>query len=317
MRQNSMKIDVNAIKDRLAGRFEEKDVYMLTSSPRSGSTLLAQVLNVIPDSCVLFEPLQLNHVPEARAAGFSWRMFVAPDEEWPEGEAFLKQVFEGRVINAWTAREMAGNDANKAKRMIVKCVRANRLLPWICRRFEIPAPILLIRHPCAVIASQKNYNRVWKNADRPDYPEYLDQYPVFQALLSEAEGDEEFLAALWALDQLPPLLHQMPRPWLIVTYEELFLRPEMTLARIFDNWGFDIDMGEALSRMKKPSSVVGKSGISGVNGWKQRLTGEQVSRILQTVNAFGLTFYTENDEADYDVLYGESLSGDIHKAGIG
>ncbi|QLQ30567.1 MAG: hypothetical protein HZT40_01830 [Candidatus Thiothrix singaporensis] len=212
---------------------------------------------------------------------------------------------------------MSVNDAHTAKRMIMKCVRANRLLPWICRRFDIPAPILLIRHPCAVIASQKNYNRAWKNTDRPGCPKYLDQYPAFQALLSEVEGDEELLAVLWALDQLSPLLQQVPHPWLVVTYEELVLQPEATLSRIFDKWGLDIDMGEALSRMQKPSSVVGKSGISGVNGWRRHLTGEQVSRILKTANAFGLTFYTDNDEADYDVLYGESLSGDIHKAGLG
>jgi len=279
------------IRRLLAGRFDEKDIFIITSSPRSGSTLLGKVLGAIPDSCTLFEPLHLKRVPEAEAAGFTWRTFVSREEKWPDGEAY------------------------KSKRLIIKFVRANRLLPWICHRFEVPAPILLLRHSCAVIASQLNYG--WKNATRPDSPPYLDEYPRFQTALAEVEGCEEFLAATWALDQLSVLREQTPHPWIIVTYEELILHPERTLLRIVANWNIDIDIDEALSRLKKPSSVVSKSGISGINGWKNVLSDKQVSRVLSTVNSFGLSFYSNNDEADYGELHSEELAKQIQKAGIG
>jgi hypothetical protein len=171
-----------ALRTCLAGRFDEERVFILTSSPRSGSTLLGQVLGAIPDSCTLFEPLHPTYVPQAEKAGFSWRTFVSPEEQWPKGEEFLKRVFEGKMINDWTAREMSFRKARKSKRMIIKFVRANRLLPWICRRFRIPAPILLLRHPCAVISSQLNYG--WKNAVRPQAPGYLDGYPEFELAIS-------------------------------------------------------------------------------------------------------------------------------------
>ena len=290
-------------------------VLILTSSPRSGSTLLGQVVATIPDSCVLFEPLHLNKVPEAAASHFSWRTYVDQETEWPEGEAFLRRVFEGRVINAWTSREMSLPDVCRSTRLIVKFVRANRLLPWLCRTFEIPAPILLVRHPCAVIASQLKYG--WMNAQRPGTPPYLDTYPLFRSALSKTEGVEEHLAAWWALDQLPPLLHQTPHPWTIVTYEELVLRPVQTLGKIFQRWNLDVDMAVALSRLKKPSSVVSKSGISGIDGWKKQLTDKQVSRILSTCHAFGLTLYTQRDEADYDLLNSERLAEHIRRAGMG
>ncbi|MCB9434285.1 MAG: sulfotransferase [Ardenticatenaceae bacterium] len=303
------------LRNYLAGRFDERDVFILTSSPRSGSTLLGQILGAIPDSCTLFEPLHLRNVPEAEAAGFSWRTFVPRDEKWIEGEAYLKRVFEGRIVNDWTAREISFRQAYKSKRLIVKFVRANRLLPWICQNFEIPAPILLLRHPCAVIASQLNYG--WENAKRPDIPPYLGEYPVFQTSLAETEGNEEYLAALWALDQLPVLMEQAPHPWIIITYEELLLRPESVLLNIREKWDVEFDTGDALSRLKRPSSVVSRSGISGINGWKNTLSEKQISRVLSTVNSFGLPFYSDNDEADYGELYSTELAKHIKKAGIG
>jgi hypothetical protein len=307
------KLRTLAIQACLAGRFDQDSVFMVTSSPRSGSTLLTQVLAAIPNSCVLFEPLQLKEVPEAKAAQFTWRTYVDPDQAWCEGKAFLKRVFEGRVINEWTTKEMSFGAAYKATRMIVKFVRANRLLPWICRTFELPSPILLIRHPCAVIASQLNYG--WGNAERPELPSYLASFPSFQSALAQVTGVEEYLAASWALDQLPPLLQPPPHPWTLITYEELLIHPEQTLAKIFQSWNLDVDIDLALSKLSKPSRVVSKSGISGINGWKKQLTNQQIERILSTVNSFGLTFYSQQDEADYGILNNEQITESIRNAG--
>ena len=97
------KAQASAFGRYLAGRFDEQRVLILTSSPRSGSTLLGQVLAAIPNTCTLFEPLNLASVPEAERAGFSWRTYVASNKRWPEGEAFLRQVFEGRVCLLYTS----------------------------------------------------------------------------------------------------------------------------------------------------------------------------------------------------------------------
>lgn len=307
---------VLAIKACLAGRFDESSVLVLTSSPRSGSTWLGNALSSIPNSCMLFEPLLLTFVPKAKAAGFSWTTFVHQENKWPEGEAFLRRVFEGRVVNAWTSREMSLREAWRSTTMIIKFVRANRLLPWICKTFEIRSPVLLIRHPCAVIASQLNF-RYYRSAQRPNAPPYITNYPLFESALSKTEDVEENLAAIWALDHLPPLMQETPRPWTIVTYEELFLHPEITLTKIFKAWGLDVDFETAISRLKKPSSVVHKSGISGIDGWKKELTEMQVARIINTIEGFGLRFYTQHVEPDYDALYSERLAGHIRKAGTG
>ena len=277
--------------------------------------MLSQVLGTIPKSCVLFEPLHLDNSPESKKAGFSWRTYVDPVMQWPEGEAFLRRIFEGRVINEWTTRETSLRKSYSADRIIVKFVRANRLLPWICKRFDVPSPVLLIRHPCAVVSSQLSYG--WNNSMRPDPPTYLEQFPIFRSALSNTKTTEEFLAALWALDHLPCLLHDAPHPWTIITYEEIILNANAAIPRIFDKWDVDVDIQKAISRLKKPSSVVSNLGISGIDGWKSRLSSKQISNILSTVNNFGLSFYTKNIEADYNALYNEQLSTDIKNAGAG
>lgn len=308
------KLRALAIKLCLAGRFDVSKVLLLTSSPRSGSTWLGNILRAIPKSSVLFEPLHLTHVPEAKEAGFTWRTFVQPGTRWPEGSAFLRRVFEGRVVNEWTCREMSFHEACRSSTMIVKSVRANRLLPWICREFHVRTPILLIRHPCAVIASQLKAEN-WRTSLRPECPPYLDDYPEFRSILSKTQRIEEHLAALWALDQLPPLMQEGPSPWIVVTYEELLLRLEETMSRISRECKFKIDLDAAKERARKPSSVVHDSGMSGIEGWRHQLSEKQIARIIETVHGFGIHFYNEQIEPEYDILTSGRYAQQIREEG--
>ena len=299
----------------LAGRFAAEDALALTSSPRSGSTWLAETLTTIPQSCFLFEPLHLGWVPEARAAGFSWRTWVPTDTQWPAGEHFLRRVFEGRVFNDRSLERLNPDEARKVRRLIVKFVRANRLLPWLCRTFPLPAPILLIRHPCAVVASQLKAGK-WNHVSTVDDPGYVHEFPAFQTALTQLNSLEDRLAAQWALDQLPPLLEEQPRPWQTVTYEELNTDTAETLARIFRTWDIEVDIDQAVSNSRRPSRSVSPSGLSGMAGWQDQLSAGQIDRILTTVRRFGLSFYGAGLEPDLDLLHSARLPAMIRAAGM-
>jgi hypothetical protein len=52
-----------------------------------------------------------------------------------------------------------------------------------------------------------------------------------------------------------------------------------------------------------------------VSGWKSQLTDEQITKVLHTVNRFGLTFYGDQDEADYEILNGEKIASQIKTFG--
>jgi len=289
------------LRKLLQGRFSERNVFLITSTPRSGSTLLGNILNTIPKSCVLFEPLQLNHVPESKDAGYQWRTYRSPEVEWKDGKDFMIKIFKGNVISHWTAREISIKDGFRANKLIVKCVRANRLLPWICNNFDIPVPVLLLRHPCGVIASQLKSSD-WNTTKKPSLPEYVKDFPGLLETYHQAKYIEEYLAISWSLDQIPPLIFRKQYPCIVVTYEELLKDPKHIIAKIANTWKVELSLEKALSAIKKPSSVVYKSGISGIDGWKSQLSEDQIRRILKIVHGFGLYFYNENTTPDLKML---------------
>ena len=254
----------------------------------------------------------MGRVRAAVAAGYSNETFVSEETDWFEGESYLRRVLQGRVVNAWTAREMTIEQAKNARILIVKFVHANRLLPWICRSLNIRHAIMLIRHPCAVVASQLK-SETWRSVSRPTAPPFIDG--IYADALAETNSVEEFLAATWVFDQLPALIHQPPRPWLIVTYEELSLRPEESLMRVFSFLNKSVDMGEAMARLRQPSSTVYESGISGIGGWQRQLSDDQSSAVLNIVRKFGIDFYDESVEPDYDSLHSEDLPSRLIAAG--
>lgn len=302
------RLRLSLIRALLTKKCDHSKALVIASVPRSGSTWLAQILSALPGSAVLFEPLHLKHVPDAKQAGFSWRTYVPADAEWPEGKEFLTRVFEGRIVNRWTAQEISLRSAMAARFLIIKFVRACALLPWICRNFAPRAPILLIRHPCAVVASQMRSNVVaWKTPWRGEMPGYLLHRPELQRVMERLDKREELLAARWALDYLPTLTAAGPRPWQLVSYEELLLRPKQTIERVFARWGNQVPAG-VWDKVTTPSSMTYKSGIAGLEGWKQQLTSTQVRAILDTVSRFGVDLYGNAPEPDYSLLHNSRSS---------
>ena len=44
--------------------------------------------------------------------------------------------------------------------------------------------------------------------------------------------------------------------------------------------------------------------------------GRQVAQVLNTVRGFGLNFYSEDLEADYQALHSDELANELHQAGL-
>ncbi len=284
----------------LFGRCDPEKAILMTGAPRSGTTWLGNLLSEVPAASTLFEPLHVQKVPQTQEAGLTWRMFVPPELRWPDGEEFFQQVFSGRILNEWTTREMTIWKAFSTKFLVVKCVRANRMLPWICERFPIRSPVLLIRHPCAVVASQLRL-RAWRNAPRPTAEELEPILPGVERILQNLNTHEEFLAAGWALDNAVPLMLGRPGKWQLVSYEQLLVDTEQQLQRLFDTWDLDAPTNPT-QLAKRPSSTSNPDGSNGLAGWKNQLTPSLIHRILDVVHQFGFDCFTDDVEPDYDRL---------------
>jgi len=208
-------------------------------------------------------------------------------------------------------------------KLLVKFIRLNRLLPWVAKRFQLRKIIFIIRHPCAVIDSQLKTGFCGYH---PNNPPYKDIYPTQKNILDEAskiEGldtrilkrlqeidtREEIIAASWCLDNYIPLSYPKPYPWTLVVYEKLMKDGEREINRLFNEIGEKNVRRSAYRHLNIPSMVIqkGESDIVTkadiqLSKWKKSLSEGQIERILSIVSDFGLDFYTEEIEPDYNKI---------------
>jgi hypothetical protein len=76
---------------------------------------------------------------------------------------------------------------------------------------------------------------------------------------------------------------------------------------VFNDWGIEVpaSIEESLGRASattKTSAIAGPSHRQSIERWRKVLTPEQVEKILRVVRSFGMDFYTEDSEPDYDRL---------------
>jgi hypothetical protein len=281
-------------------RYDLADSLVIAGSPRSGTTFLAELLNRIPRSAILFEPEHVQQVPQARLAGLTWHTIKSPEEHWPEGREFFERVLRGRLITGWTASHVPLSNALAPRTWIVKFVDANFLLGWLARQFPIRPPVLLLRHPCAVIASQ--LRRGWSNPHPPRLKGFLARYPQFTDYLETLGDPAEYAAALWSMQTFFPLA--LPRPWPFVpmTYEQLAAHPEAELSRLFEAWQLPLPDG-VLAAARRPSGTTDlgsalHAGADPRSAWRKSLSARQVDGILRVIRHFGLDFYDDGPQPD-------------------
>jgi len=285
--------------------FDRRRTIVIFGSIRSGSTWLAEIISSLDGHLQIFEPLHYKYVPYVKKHISEWDKFVAKDEEWPEGVSIFNEILSGRVINAWIMSQATLMKVLTAKRLVVKIVRGNLLLEWFTNNIAIMTPVLVMRHPCAVIASQ--INKGWplgKNVLLGN--SYFDLHPEIRKSCSHLSKPEELAALAWCLRYHAPLMVKKPYPFVLVCYENLVRNGEQELKKIFDAWDMPVDKN-ALSQLTVPSDTVTKNsqivaGRDPLAGWVSRLTDEQVGNILAVLDIFKMNFYSRELEPDYEKL---------------
>lgn len=292
--------------------YDLRDTLVVAGESRTGTTWLAELVSTIPGAAVLFEPLDIRKVPEAAAAGFNWHTCVAPNDSWPEGEAFFAKVLQGKLINRHTMSHVSLRRTICPKLWVVKLLNANLLLGWLTTRFPIRAPALIIRHPCATVLSRSEQG--WTPLKQPPrISKFLAAHPEFTEVLDRLTDIVEFRAALWCIEYYAPLSLPQPYPFHLVTYEGLVRDGQRELSRLFDRWGIDLP-AEARERLELPSQTTKRRAEvyrsqDPLAKWRKVLSKGQIAKILRVVEGFGLDFYGNDLEPDYDRLHGSSPVG--------
>lgn len=299
-----------------AKRYDIHHTIVVASSPRGGSTWLAEIVATLPGYSLIWEPLSWGNNPESRQYGFY------PDTYMPSGaddvvkREYLHQVLTGARLSA----NLIGNHFHLSrlidcKGFVVKFVRGNLLLYWILEQFPVQA-VLLVRHPCAVVSSQLQWSWEdvkdgrWKTAVKQgiwQFPPSLSaNYPHLLEIYQTIETVEECMAFDWALQTYIPLSQSRPHPWYLTTYERLVRERTQEVDRIFDYLERPVPQ-EAHKRLNMPSVTVHPNSHFAqkgdpLAGWQSRLSARQIKEILDIVQRVGIDFYDDGLLPDYNKL---------------
>lgn len=282
-------------------RFDPGKARIISGDPRGGTTWVAQLLNQLPGSALIWEPLMVSKVREVRELGFQWRQYIPENETWPEAREVLEKILGGRLLSPYLCQQTTPQQLQDARYLLVKFCRANQLLPWLTQQldFEFP-PVYLVRHPCAVVASQLKqggWNSVSPSLEIPE-GRYRSFYSDHSAFLNKIDTVEKHLATIWCLCNRVPLSHpDNNKRWITVTYESLLLNGAQELNRIGERWKVPIPQHlyeirqDASSTTLLESPIVDGSVHKQLEYWKSKLTARQVDDIMRVVDYFEIELY--------------------------
>lgn len=311
-------------------RIESKDTInniLLFGTPRSGSTWLMEILQSIPSYSSIIEPFHPNWFPIVPSLGVTPRTYKKSDEDWEEGKEYLEDIMRGGKISQRPHFKMRIDDVFKrilSNRLVIKFVRANRIIPWIMNNFSLKNSILLIRHPCAVINSQlrtgfTGYNpcRAWGKRRYPTKKDILKEVKDIDLIESRVikriniDTKEEALAVTWCLDNLIPLKSR-PKPSIVTTYEDLLTKRHEEVERIMDDLKIDDKADWDRSIMDKPSMKTSRKKEQAVSNiekqltrWKRSLDKDQKENIFKILDVFGIDFYSRDSMPNSKKLNGK------------
>lgn len=291
-----------------------QDLITIFGTHRGGTTWIAEMMAQISDSAICYDAggrglLQYDgQMPAAhkgkiatlQSLGFYYFQPIPQDTVWPEAQQVFQDLFERKIINKRLYRNNSLSEIPDKKNVVFKFCSANLYLPWLVDNFQLN-PILIVRHPCAVVASQLKHI-AWRWIHQHAYfklPNF--KYDAFflphKAFLEQLNTPEEILAAIWALLTKYVVHHPYNnKKWITVSYEHLYAKPEKELTRIFNKLHLplnnhifkQVNVPSETSRGQSPKSIQSKKQLE---KWRTDLNQMQIDRILKTVKALGVDFY--------------------------
>lgn len=278
---------------------------VVVGSPRSGTSWLMRLIAQHPRYCTVFEPLHPRWWPEAREVGFGLR----PWEGDAQKKAYLTEVFQGvkarRSIRRprWDRRVRANPflllrgtmKRLRGERLVVKFVRATRLLPWLVEEFPDLRYVYIVRNPYAVINSQLSQGvssyvddrrRPYDLLNEDEQPKSMvtelctrirtDAGAVLdEAIVQKFESLEECLLLSWYADNVVAQQAALESDSIItITYENLVTNPKKELSRVQSHIRAEEPIGGNL-HVKDPDLQLGK--------WKYHLQDRQIQEIRDAI----------------------------------
>jgi hypothetical protein len=280
------------------GKGDHERSVFLAGSGRSGTTWLSEIISHRGGYRFVFEPF--NPAKVGAFGSFGSKQYLRPDDGRGEFLGPARLALTGALRDPWTDRF---NGTFVARRRLIKDIRANLLLAWMRANFPGMPIVLLLRHPCAVVASRLALG--WKGNlnETMEQEELVEDFLLpIEAEIRAARDDFERHLFLWCIDNYVPLKQLGPGEIHLVFYENLLANPEEELRSLFGFLGDDPD-GRVHARLAHPSALSRKNApVPSVDGW--RVSASQLERTGEILSLFGLDgIYAEGPMPDPSAAY--------------
>ena len=305
-----------------------KKSVIISGSGRGGTTWVLDSLAEANNMRTVFEPLHPIGVPSA--SKFSHR-YIPEDESNLELERFFNKVLSGEMRSIWANYRIRPDRFNPLRNspitvylhskksiqllkkyalkshlsgQVVKFIRANLMLPWIAKHYDCPT-VLVIRHPCAVIASRLKLSSADWGADKA-LARYREDKMIYDLIgnrfgvdLSQSMSTAEALCTVWCIENVLPLEWSSDSGYAVVSYEKLMVNPAEEWQKLVDYLGLDkVPDSDLLGSPSQQSSQDMRHQnftSEHIERWKKNLDAKTIDDIASTLDKFGSTIYSVDD----------------------
>jgi hypothetical protein len=306
---------------------EGKSPLVLLGSARSGTTWLQDILAQSNGLRAIFEPL--NPRGDRRAGPFAGR-YLAPSDSVPELREFLEEAISGRGMRMWwdlrvppshvfrwqspvgyaaqalyLSRGFRRYWRSRHQPRLTKIIRGNLIAGWIASSVRART-LLLVRHPCAVVASQLRLDRTaWHDHDQllhrylEDERLVADHLVGLREILSGIRDPVEVHAALWCIENAIPMRTAARDGVGLTFYEPLLMGDRGAWQEVLTSFG--LTRAPTAAIMGAPSQQA-SSEMKGssfdratIERWHERLVPEQLNQIRRMLDRFEMDRYSVGD----------------------
>jgi hypothetical protein len=276
------------------GNRDHQNSVFLAGSGRSGTTWVSEIINYRNGYRFIFEPFHPGKVRICK--DFKRKQYLRPDDRREEYLGPAGTILTGRLRNFWTDRF---NKKFVARRRLIKDIRANLILGWMRANFPGMPMILLLRHPCAVVASRLALG--WRDnlSETMEQGELVEDFLLpMEARIRAARDGFERHVFLWCIENYVPLRQFGPGEIHLAFYENFLACPEDEVQRLFAflSEGFD---ARVFRTLRRPSPLRLRGEDLSVDAWRRSVRGSQLERAVEILALFGL-----------DRVYGERVMPD-------
>ncbi len=297
--KNYVKVKLIELYQAIKKEPDFRENILLFCDQRGGSTWLMELLNNIPNTAVVWEPLHEVLGSVDPKLNFGWKQYLAQELEWEAAKKDLQRIISGRKLNCWGVSRTPVRDFFTAERYVVKFVRGNALLPWFVEQFDLTRkPIFLLRHPISCSLSQM---KAFKN-DAPfeDYfnwgrYEFSEYWEAHEPLIKTLNSKLETHVVLWCLHNQPSLKASNSDKFVRVYYENLLLHGRRELDRMLE--GLQITPPQSIyDKIYEPSKTDFKgdmmaSPAAQIEKWLGKISESDQKNVQRILDYFEITEY--------------------------